>query len=330
MNPIAINRRIVLKSGGALLLSAVIPLAGCGGHSPDRPATSTAGNTQPPNPTKSASFLDDKQRDTLSAFVDRLIPADTDPGAVIANCTGFIDAYLAAFLTTPAFIFAGAAFSDRGGNPTNDFLEFIPLDPYEELAWRIVIEGSQGLAEREFNGPIKGLQQIYTEGLAQLNTRAADQGAACFSELSAAQRDIIINDSSDALVQELLDVAFLDTLNGMYGAPEYQGNQNLAGWGFTQYDGDVQPRGFTDEQVINADNPGPLDATLPPSFSEIASNKAAPLTPNTTMPNITPKAAQLAALASPDGMAALMAACNGKVSLLREQMKHLREVAHHA
>ena len=31
----------------------------------------------------------------------------------------------------------------------------------QELAWRTRIEGSNGLAEREFNGPVVGLQQQY-------------------------------------------------------------------------------------------------------------------------------------------------------------------------
>lgn len=340
---VLMNRRVVLKSGGVLALTAAIPLAGCGNGSPSgnrssNSADNAGGNpvdpnnppsNPPANPTQSATFFNDKQRETLDAFVDRLIPEDTDPGAVIADCTAFIDAYLAAFLTTPAFIYAGAPFSDRAGHPTNEFLEFVPLDPYEELAWRIVIEGSQGIAEREFNGPVKGLQQIYREGLEQLNERAEQQGADCFAELSAAQRDAIINDTSDATVQELLDVAFLDTLNGMYGPPEYEGNEDLVGWGFTNFDGDTQPTGFTDSQVINADEPGPFDATLPPSYSTQAANSSAKATkpgvaPSDMMTIKTPS--QLAALASADGLSFAMANCEGRLSKLKAQLRHLQKV----
>ena len=35
----------------------------------------------------------------------------------------------------------------------------------------------------------------------------------------------------------------------MYGAPEYGGNQNLAGWQSIELEGDVQPRGYTDAEV---------------------------------------------------------------------------------
>ena len=37
-----------------------------------------------------------------------------------------------------------------------------------------------------------------------------------------------------------------------YGAPEYGGNRDLAGWLAIEFPGDVQPRGYTDEEVSNA------------------------------------------------------------------------------
>ena len=148
---------------------------------------------------------------------------------------------------------------DRGGAAHNDFADFVPLDAYEALAWRLKIEGSQGLPEREFNGPRKGWQQIYREGLAQLDARAAESGFTDFASMPAPARDLLLQDTSDALIAELVDVAFLHTLDTMYGAPEYGGNRDLLGWGFTAYDGDVQPRGYTDEEVTTPDNPGLLD-----------------------------------------------------------------------
>ena len=48
----------------------------------------------------------------------------------------------------------------------------------EELAWRTRIEGSQGLPEREFNGPVVGLQQRYRDGLAALGADFADASTA--------------------------------------------------------------------------------------------------------------------------------------------------------
>ena len=35
----------------------------------------------------------------------------------------------------------------------------------------------------------------------------------------------------------------------MYGAPEYGGNRDGVVWRSIGYEGDVQPRGFTDQEV---------------------------------------------------------------------------------
>lgn len=248
------RRREVLALGGALLAHA---LGGCGSST----APASGDSTGAPAP----GYLDERQLSTLRAFVDRMIPADQDPGALVARCAEAIDRLLGAFRAEPPAIYAGAPFSDRGGHPVNHFREFVALDEYESLAWRLAIEGSQGRAALEFNGPVKGLQAIYAEGLARLDALAAEQGFADFASAPAAARDFILN-GSDPLVAELIEVGFPDTLDAMYGAPEYGGNHGLAGWGFTGFDGDVQPRGYSDEQVVNADNPGPLDFLLPPSF----------------------------------------------------------------
>src|SRR5207244_3064472 len=45
-----------------------------------------------------------------------------------------------------------------------------------------------------------------------------------------------------------------NTLEAMYGPPEYGGNQGLVGWGYTRWPGDLQPRGSTDAEVSQ---PGP-------------------------------------------------------------------------
>ncbi|WP_094078685.1 gluconate 2-dehydrogenase subunit 3 family protein [Perlucidibaca aquatica] len=264
-NPI-VPRRTVLKVAGAVLISAwLLPISGC------LPASRKLGRAAadmfgPAIPTPYGRFLTADERKTLRAFVDRLIPGGDRPGAVDAECDVAIDAFLAAFLTDPPLIYAGAPFSDRGGAMDNGFARFIPLDAYEELAWRIVIEGSQGLQEREVNGPVKGLQQIFREGLAHLEMRAQAAGGGTFADLPAIARDLIVFDVTDNEVQALVDVAFPATLNAMYGAPEYGGNKNLVGWTSNDFEGDVQPRGYTDAQVVNSDTPLLIDTLLPPSY----------------------------------------------------------------
>jgi len=284
-----LSRRVVMKLSGGALLTAWLPLTGCGTSN-----APTASGSEPA-PTPRAQFLTEPERRTLDALVDRMIPPDTDAGAAQAGCGEAIDALLAAFLTDPPFIYAGAPFSDRGGAPNNDFLEFLPLDAYEATAWRLTIEGSRGDPALEFNGPIRGLQQIYRDGLARLDTRAGGlvtgtlpsaigdgvsetplselvamvdglTGNEGFAELPVALQEVILRDPSDPVVQELVDVAFPGTLDAMYGPPEYGGNRGLVGWTFTEFDGDTQPTGYTDSEVVQPDNPGVLDSLLPPSY----------------------------------------------------------------
>src|SRR5205807_8127794 len=113
-------------------------------------------------------YLDDHDAAVLAAVVDRLVPPlDAHPGARALGAVEYIDGALGAFAVDPPRIWAGGPFSGRhGGEP--GFATFLPLAPLDELAWRTRIEGSLGIPEREFNGPVVGLQQRYREGLAVL------------------------------------------------------------------------------------------------------------------------------------------------------------------
>jgi hypothetical protein len=148
---------------------------------------------------------------------------------------GYIDGFLGAFSFDPPRIWAGGAFSGRfGGAP--GFASFHRLTRLDELAWRTRIEGSLGLPEREWNGPVTGLQERYREGLARLG---ADFAAADGEEQDRRLRD---NGEFTALLYE-------HACEGMYGAPEYGGNRDGVGWSWIGFPGDVQPRGYTDEEV---------------------------------------------------------------------------------
>ncbi len=250
----ALNRRELLQGSAAL---ASFGLFACQGGRVNVPLG--ASNEQPTPADGQSLYLDAEEQATLAALTDVFVPADTDAGAVEAQCAVAINILLSAFRFDPPMIFAGGPFSDRGGAADNDFENFVPLDRYEEMAWRIKIEGSQGQVAREFNGPVAGWQQVYRYGLAALNAAAASYGFSSFAQMPAPTRELLIRSGGDPAIEALVDVAFIHTLDAMYGAPEYGGNHNLAGWGFTGYMGDVQPRGFTDEEVENPDNPGVLD-----------------------------------------------------------------------
>lgn len=350
------QRRVLLQAGGSVLLGTLlVPLAGCGGTDALTARLDDGSLRGPEAPTPLRFFLTPDERKTLRALVDRLIPGEIGPGAADADCDLAIDALLGAFLTDPPLIYAGGPFSDRGGASRNDFQRFVPLDEYEELAWRIAIEGSQGLQQREFNGPVKGRQTIYREGLAHLEQRTAQlatgvlpaalgsvlreqlggtppatvldlvntlTGTEDFADLPPLLRDLILLDPTDAETQALVDVAFPDTLNAMYGAPEYGGNKNSIGWTSMNFDGDVQPRGYTDAQVIHADNPGVLDFLLPPSFggdpegARPAARVGAKAAAGPISVNL------LDGLVGTESLAAMIADADGSLIRLRAQIAH--------
>ena len=260
MAPHSTPRRIFIK---AALTSAALPLAltACG-ESSTTSAASNAGKVETSSlrlPKQVAPlFLTDAEMLTLQALVEQLIPADDSPGGSASGCADAIQFLLSAFSFDPPMIFAGGPFSNRGGSNINHFEKFIALDHYEELAWRLRIEGSRDLPERSFNGPVTGWQSIYREGLAALDA-AAGTPAIAFSNLPGPLQQAAMSTPGNEAVAALINVAFPHALEAMYGAPEYGGNRDLTGWRFTDYDGDVQPRGYTTEQVLNPDNPGLLE-----------------------------------------------------------------------
>lgn len=248
-------------------------------------------------------FLDESELATLRALVDRIVPGmpeDPAEGAVYAQCAEAIDALLAAFEVDPPRIYAGAPFSDRGGHPVNEFENFLPLDTYEATAWRLRIEGSRGRPELEFNGPVAGYRDIYRTGLAALNQAA---GPAGFAALPGPARDLVLQDSENPAITALMDIAVPHTMQFFYGAPEYGGNKDLVSWEFTGFDGDVQPRGYTAQQITEPDQPG-LAEVLPPLPAGITAAQLYAVLP----------------LASPEAMYGVIENGGGTLSGMRAQI----------
>jgi Gluconate 2-dehydrogenase subunit 3 len=183
-----------------------------------------------------ARWLADDEVVTLRTLCDRLMPGDDEaPSASEAGVVEYVDTLLAAFSFEPPRIWAGGPFSGRQGGEVR-FGSFHRLSPRDELAWRTRIEGSLGRAEREVNGPVVGLQERYREGLTSLGRD--------FADLPPEDQDARMAASGD-----FVDLVFSHCCEGMYGAPEYGGNRGLGGWRAIRFDGDVQPRGYTDEEV---------------------------------------------------------------------------------
>jgi hypothetical protein len=239
----SVSRRAFLATSGSLSLLALVEP-----HVLARLAM--------PEPGTAGRFLTAHELDTLRALTARLLPGppeDPDPGALEAGAAEAIDLLLGAFTFDPALIHAGGPFSDRAGASHNDFADFVALDVLAELGWRIRIEGSRGLPAREFAGPVRGLQEIYRDGLAHLDARTAALVGMPFATAPIAVQDAVLLDQSDDQVQELVGVALAHTLDAVYGAPEYGGNRDLVGWTPIGWSGDSQPRGYTDAQVSEPD-----------------------------------------------------------------------------
>jgi hypothetical protein len=247
-------RRAFLQAAGSFAAFAVLP--GCG----TSPGVSVDDKI-------AGRYLTAAELDTLRAVTARLVPGppyDADAGALEAGVADAIDHLLGAFLgTTTPPIHAGGPYSNRGGNAHDDFADFVVPDRLVELSWRIRIEGSLGLAEREFAGPVTGFQPIYRAGLALLDQRAQSLAKKNFVALSALQQDAILGNQLDGDVQSFFGTAFAHTVEFLYGPPEYGGNQNLVGWSYTAWDGDRQPTGFSDDEVSKI---GAADGALIPTL----------------------------------------------------------------
>jgi Gluconate 2-dehydrogenase subunit 3 len=185
-------------------------------------------------------WLTEDEHRRLTVVLDALIPNDgVGPGAGEAGGADYVDRLLGAFTYEPPRLWAGGPFSGRaGGEPGFD--QWLELGALEELAWRIRIEGSLGRPEREFNGPVLGWQERYRAGLAALGDDVADLDP---KEVRARLRETF-----DPELRELL---FEHACEALYGDPVYGGNRDDRGWAAIGFDGDVQPRGWTDVEVTH-------------------------------------------------------------------------------
>jgi hypothetical protein len=239
---IAMSRRDLLHAGGGLALLALAPAGR---------VERLLGETS--SPGRDGRFLRAGELDALRAVTARLVPGPPDdpgPGALEARAAEAIDLFLGAFAVDPPLIHAGGPFSDRAGAARDDFARFQPLDRLGELGWRIRLEGSRGRPEREFAGPVVGLQQIYRSGLARLDALAGAQ----FGAVSVSRQDALLA-SAEPVVARFVEAALVDTLEAVLGPPEYGGNRGLAGWRRLGWQGDDQPRGFPSARVTQPDPP---------------------------------------------------------------------------
>lgn len=257
-----LTRRSLLRWTGAAAAVAALPriplLAGCGDNLE----------------LQHGRFFDAFQWLTVDLLTDLVYP-----GARITGAVAYIDGLLSAFDVDPPAIFAGGPASGRealpdgnggatGQYPPDTFSSFLALSRVQEIAWRIRLFGSAATDGGGFNdaalGPTVGLRDLYTQGLATLDTIAATHvKKARFIDLGPDDQQLSfasLADQAPAFLQAITE----HTIEGMFAAPEYGGNAARSGWELARYDGDSVPLGHAqyvaakDAYVDRVDEPTSL------------------------------------------------------------------------
>ena len=187
----------------------------------------------------------------VEAATARIAPGPHDdpaeaghPGAREAGVTGYIDTMLSALqdgaLQDRALqdgkVFAGGPWSNRHTSGPNLMARFAPLDPVAKIAWR---------------KRLTGWQDQYRLGIAHLDKLAGGD----FTKKTRAQQDKILATQS---VNAFTSLLFGHTIEGLYASPEYGGNRGLTGWQEIGFPGDIQPRGYTADEVERSDGHDPV------------------------------------------------------------------------
>lgn len=237
------RRRTFLQIVAASGAAATLPwLPGCG----DR----TGG-------AATARFFTAEERSVIEQLAAAIVPEDRTAGALGTDAVEYVDRFLATFANDVPTIYRSGPASGRQpfpdpvtGAPSDDFppdafLEILPPTRMQELSFRIELLGSASVPSGEINAPVvaptPGLQALYRDAVRTLLRYAEERGAPDFASLD----DEAKLDAFTTLPPEFRD-AFLENLaEGMFCAPEYGGNRDLAGWRDYFYDGDSQPLGHT-------------------------------------------------------------------------------------
>ena len=216
---------------------------------PAATALAAAGCTSSPKPPPAPPryrFFTPHQAAVVEAATARIAPGPRDdpaekghPGAREADVTGYIDTTLAARQDDPPAVFAGGPWSNRHTSGPNLMASFAALDPVARIAW------GKRLAK---------WRSQYQAGIEALDKLAGGD----FTRASQQKQDKILATASVSTFTSLL---FEHTIEGLYGAPEYGGNRGGSGWKEIGFPGDIQPRGYTADEVERSDGVDPVENT---------------------------------------------------------------------
>jgi hypothetical protein len=198
-----------------------------------------------PNPQPARRrFFTPHQAAVVEAATARIAPGPQDdpaekghPGAREADVAGYIDTLLAALQDDPEMIFAGGPWSNRHTSGPDLMARFAALDPVAKIAWTKRLTNWRS----QYQAGIKALDQL---------------AGGDFTKATKQKQDKILATQSVSTFTSLL---FEHTIEGLYGAPEYGGNRGQSGWKEIGFPGDIQPRGYTADEVERSDGPDPVE-----------------------------------------------------------------------
>lgn len=197
-------------------------------------------------------FLTDEERQGLAVLADYVLPPDDQPGGAALGAVEYVEALLTALEYDPPRLLADGPFSDRNpiplpdGSPSNvypenSFRRFLPLTREQLLSWRLQLYGSADVPGGGPNdgllGPTLGFRELCRQGLAQARQLAGRP----LAKLEASE----VDDLWRKLRPDFLGLVTELVIEAAYGAPEYGGNRNRAGWKMLHVEGDVLPQGYS-------------------------------------------------------------------------------------
>lgn len=172
--------------------------------------------TDTPVPGK---FLSKEQAQAAQVLADQIIPSDSvEPGAAQLGVTDYIEQLLTAFDHDPPRIYAAQ----------NSNGDFIPLNRYQEAAWRLQLYGGTAPS----GAKVTGLRELIPQGLDKALSLVPVGGLQNLPELAIS-----------ALLQ-LLDRDFWAAFSSLvlessFAPPVYGGNQQQGGWKISRFEGDI-------------------------------------------------------------------------------------------
>lgn len=169
----------------------------------------------------------ERQRATIEAATERIIPADRDPGALEAGVINYIERIL--------------AFDD------ND--EAVPREEVRSIA-NFYLGSTTGRTEEQQNALFKiqgfGIQarQLYLDGVLELDKLSQDQfGVEGFCSLQLSQKDRVLTVLEER-ASPFFSLLVRHTMEGFYGDPRHGGNKDRVGWTLLGFSGPRFPDGY--------------------------------------------------------------------------------------